>query len=249
MSARSDRIDSAQSDIRSMLSPSRLADLESALDLLEAMSKEEEEGYTWMDQDPSVAWEDEGSHHGRSREAMIGAGWEGCHHRSRGSGSQLHLNVKLSGNGRWRGYQDFASEIERKRGDSFDRELFDQIANQDEEWERESGWDEARWKIAELLGMLASDGTGSARDLPSLYSGGNGGWMEIPRELEIDPESACYFAVWVLEAIESLNSESAGRWIGEQAIEQYDESRLADLASPRSEAMSDLGLSWMGGSR
>ncbi len=26
-------------------------------------------------------------------------------------------------------------------------------------------------------------------------------------------------------------------------------SRLADLASPRSEAMSDLGLSWMGGSR
>ncbi len=26
-------------------------------------------------------------------------------------------------------------------------------------------------------------------------------------------------------------------------------SRLADLASPRSEAMSDLGLSWMGESR
>ncbi len=237
------RIDGARSDIRSMLSESRLSDLESALSALTAMSEEEEEGYTWMDADPSVAWEDEGSHHGRSREAMMAAGWEGCHHRSRGSGSQLHLNVKLSGSGRWRGYRDFASEIERKRGDSFDRELFDQIANQGGMMERESGWDEARWMIADLLGIT------SGRDLPDLYSGGNGGWMEIPRELEIDPESACYFAVWVLEAIESLNSESAGRWIGEQVIEQYDESRLADLASPRSEAMSDLGLAWMGGSR
>jgi hypothetical protein len=230
-----------------MLSESRLADLESALDVLEAMSEEEEEGYTWMDQDPSVAWEDEGSHHGRSRVAMMDAGWEHCYHDE--GGSQLHLDVKLNGRARWQGYQDFASEIESKRGDAFDRELFDEIANQSEEWERESGWDEARWKIAELLGLLASDGTGSARDLPSLYSGGNGGWMEIPRELEIDPESACYFAVWVLQQIESLNSWESGRWIGESAIEQYDEIRLADIASPRSEAMSDLGLSWMGGSR
>ncbi len=236
MSETTDRINRARSEIREILSASRLADLDDALASLTAMSEEEEEGYTWMDQDLSVAWDDPDSHHGRSKAMMIEAGWEECNH-----GSRLHLNVKLSGNGRWRGYQDFASEIERKRGDSFDRELFDQIANQDEEWERESGWDEARWMIASLLGIT------SGRDLPSLYSGGNGGWMEIPRELESDPESAVYFAVWVLEAIESLNSESAGRWIAEQAIEQYDESRLADLASPRSEAMSDLGLAWMGG--
>ncbi len=243
MSESTDRIGRAHSEIREILSASRLADLDDALASLAAMSEEEEEGYTWMDADPSVAWEDEESHHGRSRAAMIEAGWEPCHHRGRGSGSQLHLNVKLSGNGRWRGYQDYVSEIESKRGDAFNRELFDQIANQDEEWERESGWDEARWMIASLLGIT------SGRDLPDLYSGGNGGWMEIPRELETDPESASYFAVWVLEAIESLNSEDAGRWIGESAIEKYDEIRLADLASPRSEAMSDLGLSWMGGSR
>jgi hypothetical protein len=244
MSESLDRIARARSETREILSASRLADLDEALASLTAMSEEGDEGYTWMDQDPLVAWEDEGSHHGRSREAMILAGWEGCHHRSRGSGSQLHLNIKLSGSGRWRGYQDYAQELESKRGDTFNRELFDEIANQNQEWEIESGWEDARYRMADLLGIA-----GLGRSIPSLYSGGNGGWMEIPRELESDPESACYFAVWILEQIESLNSWESGRWIGESAIEQYDEIRLADIASPRSEAMSDLGLSWMGGRR
>ncbi len=243
MSESTDRIERARSEIREILSASRLADLESALSDLASMSEEEEEGYTWMDQDPSVAWTDPESHHGRSRAAMMDAGWEDCYHGE--GGSQLHLNVKLSGYGRWQGYQEYASELERKRGDAFSRELFDEIADQNQEWENENGWEDARYWMADLLGIA-----GLGRSIPSLYSGGrSGGWMEIPRELERDPESACYFAVWILEQIESLNSQSAVRWIGEQAIEQYDESRLADLASPRSEAMSDLGLSWMGESR
>lgn len=236
-------------EIRSMLNPSRLADLDSALALLEAMSEEEEEGYTWMDQDSSVAWSDEESHHGRSRAAMIEAGWEECYHRAPSGRSALHLNVKLSGSGRWQGYHARAQEIEDERGDGFDRELFDSIVRDGEEWDRESGWEEARWEMGSLLGLLASDGTGSARDLPQLDSGGNGGWMEISPELEREPGAACYFAVWIGEAIDGLNSIEAGRWVAESALEQYDEIRFSDLASPRSSAMADLGLSWQGGRR
>ena len=240
--------DTRREEIREMLSDARLADLDSALASLAEMGEEEDEGWRWIDQDPSVAWQDPSGFYGRSRAAMIDAGWEDCDHRHSGR-SALHLRVKLDGNGRYRGYADRAREIESERGDGFNREQFDRIAQEGEEWERESGWDEARWMMGSLLGLLARDGTGSARDLPQLYSGGNGGWMEIPREMESDPEAASYFASWIGEMVDSMNSIEAGRWIAESALEQYDEIRFADLASPRSSAMSDLALSWQGGSR
>ncbi|KKM81019.1 hypothetical protein LCGC14_1334100, partial [marine sediment metagenome] len=63
------------------------------------------EEYTWLDQDPEVAWESDPEDSGIAKQAVIlqDADWEGCYHSS---GAHLHFNVKVGGLGSWRGFLD-----------------------------------------------------------------------------------------------------------------------------------------------
>jgi len=188
----------------------------------------EEDAWTFMDQDPSVAWDDPESYHGRLATIYENAGWERCYHRD---GARFHFNVKVRSNAQYRGYQDKAAAIEAERGDGFDRNELDHIAESQDDVEREFWWSDVSWaEDDDGLILRTRLSNGSHTSGPDVWScGRSGGYVNIPGA-ESDGETMVRMAAWLAREVEGFNSREAGEWIAERALGRYDEERLEDLA-------------------
>jgi hypothetical protein len=191
------------------------------------LAENRSELWTWLDADPSVAWDDDiespdtyNSFHGKLRALYLRAGWESCYHRD---GARFHYNVKVNGNGRYRGFRDVMAEIEKTRGDSFDTERVEEIANGREEWERETWWEDVTDYVRYDLSHKAA----------RVYSCGRSGGYANCSDIESDPVTMVELAKYLESSREYANSVEAGRYEFETALEQYDDEKMADLASPR----------------
>lgn len=190
----------------------------------------DEDSYTFMDNDPSVAWDDPESHHGRLAALYLEAGWERCYHRD---GARFHFNVKVNGNARWRGYNDRLDAIRESRGETFDETLFDAITRQVDDMEREFWWDSVSWAEDEngkILRTELSNGGWSVRS--GVWScGRSGGYVNVPK-VESDGETMIRMAAWLSHEVEGFNSYDTGAWVADEALRLYDEEqtwRLADV--------------------
>jgi hypothetical protein len=187
---------------------------------------EDEDSWTWLDNDPDVAWmtDSHESYHGKLRELYLEAGWEGCYHDSF---ARFHFNVKLNGNDRYRGFNDRVREIELERPE-IDTERLEEIAQSDEDFNLEIWWSD---DLPDYLHYDLGKGQG-ARNL--VYGcGRSGGYVQSTKELDRDPETMIRLAFWLAWQRESWNSYDAGKYRVDEALERYDEEKLEALASPR----------------
>ena len=215
--------------------------LEAIRDIL-AMEAADEDAFTWLDEDPEVAWgadtETEPTYHGRLREIYYSIGWEACYHE-RGHRATFHYNVKMNGNGAYRAYHDRVNEVNASRAGLMDTDEVTRITGTVEEWERESWWDLA------LADSAIEFGVGTVRDPETRravrgtewYScGRSGGYATMP-EHYMTHGVAMVLMAWTLEsARDYYNGSDWGTYLADQAIERYDETALEELASPRVDA-------------
>lgn len=190
------------------------------LERLAEMQAEDDEGFmaawTWLDADPSVAWNDEDSYHGKLAALYEDAGWERCYHNER---ARFHFDVKLNGNGRHYGFRDNVPDVEDER-------LFESIANSMEEMEIESWWEDLAYDIADLL---------ETKRRETFYSCGRSGGYVNCREMETDPESMIKVGFFLERERAARNHYEAGKYLAESALEEYNDRKVADLASARPE--------------
>lgn len=197
------------------------------LEELTRRAEEAEEQENWYDADPEVAWnmEEEESYHATLAAVYEQAGWEKCYHRV---GARFHFNVKLRGNESWRAFQEAiaAAGVE-------DEERLREIAERRQESDLEVfWWDETGDFLSEL---------GISRTLHQLgrgiqvFSCGRSGGYANCRELERDPEDFLKLAQFLARSHSWYDSAEYARGTVEYALEQYNEEKLASLASPRIE--------------
>lgn len=199
----------------------------------------DDEAWTWLDDDPSVAWGDESSYHGRLAAIYEDAGWERCYHRD---GARFHFNVKVNSNAQYRGYQDKAAAIETERGEGFDRNELDLIAQEQDDSERERWWSEISWAEDETLILRTRLSDGPHTSGPNVLGcGRSGGYVNIP-DIESDGETMVRMAAWLTAEVREFNSREAGEWIAERALERYDEERVAELSTDRACPSCGTGL-------
>jgi len=146
-------------------------------------------------------------------------GWEHCYHRN---GGEFHFNVKDSGNERWRGFQDGVPDRE-----GFDRDLFDRIAAQQDEKDREYWWSDR------LVEALYEAGYQSPHGRPRIWSCGRSGGYLHSNDLESDMVGMVLMGKWLTAEMEWYRSRDVGQQAAVYALELYDEHKLAALASPR----------------
>jgi len=190
----------------------------------------DDDAWTWMDDDPSVAWGDEDSYHGRLAAIYLAAGWESCYHR----GSRFHFNVKVNGHARYRGYSDKVKEIRETRGDSFNETLFDQIAEREYQNESEQWWGEVSWAEDDdgmILRHKLTDG-GYAKFSDVWGCGRSGGYVNVPK-VETNGQIMVRLAAWLAREVEGFNSYDAGRYAAEYALDLYDEERIEAMSSDK----------------
>jgi len=145
------------------------------------------------------------------------AGWEPCYHRT---GADWHYNVKLNGNGRFRGYTDTIDRL----APTADRDTLYQIADSLEYGDREWWWEELRYELANEYVLGYDPG-------PVWSCGRQGGYVHLQREPDAD--SMMTIGRYLQGERDYWNSTEAGIDLAERAIEHYNEQALADLASPR----------------
>lgn len=145
-------------------------------------------------------------------------GWERCYHRE---GSDFHFNVKDGGR-RWNGFQD---AVPKREG--FDRDLFDRIAAEQEEGDREFWWADRLIEPLHELGYTSSHGR------PRLWSCGRSGGYLHSNDLESDMVGMIEMGKWLTKEMEGYRSYASGKYAAEFALELYDERKLEQLASPR----------------
>jgi len=146
--------------------------------------------------------------------------WEHCYHQGRGA-EPVHYNVKLNGNGRWRGYNDTMRATEDDRKGLFDRSAVDELAAMLEDWDRENWWEDLEGFVQFDLGYKST----------KVYScGRSGGYVTGPN---LNPEDLERLGEWLKAEREYHNSAEAGADLAARVLEYYDERELAALASPR----------------
>lgn len=205
---------------------------------LAAMDDEEDGGSTWMDLDPSVAWNDPESRHGRMAALYLRAGWEDCYHGD----ATFHYNVKVGRGGVWQAIQDAI----RSHIDKLPEPVRDGARDRIEDRVDQMGDDDLRmWWEDELPEHFADEyvypqpnGPPAFRFVRStdrVYSCGRSGGYVNARDFQDDPETFIRFGFWLTEQRDWFNGSEYGRDLVERAIEEDAETQLAALASPRSE--------------
>jgi hypothetical protein len=185
---------------------------------------DDEDAWTFYDGDPAVAWNVPESTHGRMAALLESAGWERCYHGR----VKFHYNVKMDGNGRYRGYRDALKEMEESRPAFDGDDALEEIANGIEEMELEAWWEDLTANLAEAAGL-------TYKQRPRAYScGRSAGYVNIPSwETPATVEYMILAAEWLQAERENHNSTDAGRYVFEMALEEYDARRMEGLASPR----------------
>jgi len=192
---------------------------------LTAMDAEEDGGSTWMDLDPSVAWGDPESRHGRLAALYLRAGWEECYHRE---GALFHLNVKIGRGNQYRATEDAVGVYvdnlpEEVRQSAYNRleAMVGRLSDRDlEDWWEMSLPD----AIEEISGRLQA-----------VYACGRSGGYLNSTVLETDPETFIRFGYWAQTERDYFNGAEYGKDLADRAIEEDAEIQLAALASPRME--------------
>lgn len=195
------------------------------VDKLEA----DEDTWTWLDSDPSVAWNDEDSYHGKLAAIYREAGWESCYHRD---GARFHFNVKLNGNEAYRGIQDTI-----KAAELFDNEAYDAVmerVNGIQNFDMEIWWQDG--DVEAFLwdeGFKRSGAIKRSENGPRYWScGRSGGYFNCP-DLEDNGRMMVKLAHVLEQSRGYYNSRGYGEDLATRAIEDYREFRLADMASGR----------------
>lgn len=186
----------------------------------------EEDSWTWLDNDPDVAWradEDEHTFHGRLRDIYASVGWEGCYH-GYGRDGRFRFNVKLNGSGAYRAFNAKIDETDKARGGLLDRDEVDSISQILEEDELRSWWED----------VLPDDGSNYANASGPRYScGRSGGYVTMPRADERNGAGMVLMAQNLAGSRAYYNGAEWGEYLADMAIERYDEAKLDELASPR----------------
>ena len=180
------------------------------------------EEYTWLDQDPEVAWESDPEDSGIAKQAVIlqDADWEGCYHSS---GAHLHFNVKVGGMGSWNGFHDTLNAANLP--DAANTRI-NARADQIQEFELEIWWQD------ELNDFVRYDL--KKTHVKAWGCGRSGGYVNC-QDLELDGESMIRFAQFLARTKAGYNSREYGEDLAERAIEEDREQQMAELASPRIE--------------
>jgi hypothetical protein len=193
------------------------------------LESEPEGGSTWWDLDPDVAWdldnESEVSARSRIREAIESVGWERCYH-DRG---MFHYSVKVRGSGAYRALNHRIDTEDRLRGGLMDTDEVREIAQRDDDWEREQWWNDPLEAICADLGI---DHEGSV-----FSCGRSGGYVQVSAEkvARWNAKGLIVLAAWLDDQVAYYGGEEWGTYLADQAIERYDEDRVSELASPRTE--------------
>ena len=202
-------------------------------DLL-AMEASEDGGQTWWDQDPDVAWdmgegEESASARMRIRAALESVGWRGCGHDGGGRALRyFHHDVKIHGMGANRAFRHRIETENRLRGGLMDADEVESIAQGIDDHEREQWWNEALRTICDDLDI----------DHELVYScGRSGGYAQVSAEkvARWGAKGLIVLAAWLDEQVSYYGGEEWGTYLADQAIERYDEDRVSELASPRTE--------------
>lgn len=179
-------------------------------------------GYSnWMDADPSEAWSDPDSWHGKIAEILGRAGWESCYHGD----ARFHYNAKVRGMGAWRGFQD---GIDSLGNDA--RSRVEEISTEESDSDLEIWW---RFDLPERLREIREEESPMRADLPRVYSCGRSGGYVNCSDLESRPREMILLGEFVRESREYFDSEEYGRYLAERSIELDLDTQLAKLASPR----------------
>lgn len=198
---------------------------------LDALDAEPDAGNTWMDADPSVAWDDPESRHGRLAALYEEAGWEHCYHNG---GGRFHYDVKLNGNGAW---QAFHNKVARSISDPKATDRIAEIADGLTEGELEFWWEDLpEDDISHIPGAIPFDvdyAGGPTRERFKVWQcGRSGGYLNAP-DVEDRPRVMLQLAFIAEGAREYYNSAEYGTYLAENALEQYSETMLEAMASPR----------------
>ena len=195
---------------------------------VDALDNEEDGGETWMDADPEAAWGDPESRHGRLAALYLEAGWEGCYHRE---GAHFHYDVKMNGNGAYRGFRD---KVDAAVSDNAAYDRISEIADGITEMELESWWENLPYDdISHIEGAVEFAPAGRPT-FKVWQCGRSGGYLNAPK-VENDPRIMLQLAFIAQGARDYFNSPEWGEYLAELAIEEYNERRMGELASPRIE--------------
>lgn len=200
--------------------------LAQADDLRNRVDDDENPSWTWLDADPSVAWGDPESYHGKLAALYLDGGWEGCYHNE---SAVVHYNVKLNG---MEGYRAFHARVDREKFTSEKAHTrIEEIADNLQQGDMEFWWED------DLPGFIhyENDGEGLGLRGVKVYGCGRQGGYVNCRELETNPDAMLKLGAWLGEQREYFNSAEYGEDLAERAIDEYKERQTAKLASPRIE--------------
>lgn len=189
----------------------------------QALEDNQEELSTWVDNDPSVAWDDPDSYHGKLAALYLEAGWEKCYHGD----ARFHFDVKLNGNEAWRRFQDLRNGLEAERNGLLDADEFDALADRVQEWELESWWEDTARDLRYP--------TWSERAFPGkrLYSCGRSGGYLNADAIDDDPVAMIELARHCQESRDYYNSAEWAERLFNETVGRYDAYKLEAMASPR----------------
>ncbi len=182
----------------------------------------DEDAWTWIDQDPDVAWDDDSSGHGKLAALYLEAGWERCYHRD----ARFHFDVKLKGNASYRALHDALD------ASGLDHDGLMEHVNWVHDGEMESWWENVTYAAVEDRETGDSDHRAPLRGV--YQCGRSGGYLNASR-YEKDTDTMLDIARYCAESVEYFTSADYGEWLAETAIEAYNDEKMDELASPRIE--------------
>jgi hypothetical protein len=195
---------------------------------------DDEDSRTWLDADPEVAW---GCEPGESYLASLRAiyesvGWEGCYHRD----GRLHFDVKIRNS-----YPSLNRALDKLNlSDDDARERIEQRMQDDGEFELEIFWQENI--ESQFLDRLQEDNPSivippktKRHNLYVYQCGRSGGYANPINSLITNFEVMIPLAKFLVESVEGFESQDHWDYLAENALEAYQDERMAELASPRIE--------------
>lgn len=185
-----------------------------------------DELWTWLDGDPSVAWDDRDaeSYHGKLAALYEDAGWERCYHR----GARFHFNVKLNGHRAWSRFRELRNALDAERNGLLDSTEFDSLADSIQEWELESWWEDTARDLRYPSWTEQSFPKGWR-----LYSCGRSEGYLNADVLNLEPVAMIELAEHCQRSRDYYNSEEWAEYLFSRTVEEYDAAKMEALASPR----------------
>ncbi len=190
----------------------------------------DDDAWTWLDNDPDVAWEvtDEPTHFGSLRDILLEAGWDRCYHNER---ARFHYNVKVSG---MKVYRAFADAIGDLHPDA--QERVRDRANSIQDGDLEDFWG---FELQDFLTELEHPEGATSWFTHDYHKntfgcGRSGGYLNSSK-MESNGADMIRLAQFLERTKHYYNSAQYGKDLAERAIEEDHQQQMADLASPRIE--------------